>query len=165
MISENTVNNISTNGFYSLICEIDLSKSNTIDQLNQAEIKVIYNSNAYPSLIQQDITGDGTVYQYEFARFKVSNGNITDFVDRRTFVDYNSIYDIIESEAQEFLDSIQRTLQGLEDESNVLLKTGGTVNGEIEIASDGDISGNISANARKCKQIKNVKKYCINWCC
>lgn len=150
VISGVTLSDISTNGFYSLVCEIDLSKTNTTDQLNQAEIKTIYNSSNYPTLTQQDITGDGTIYQYEFARFKVENGAITNFVDRRTFIDFTSIYDVIQGEAQEVLNEIQSALEAIEDESNVLLKTGGTVSGEIEISSTGDISGDISANARKC---------------
>ena len=99
IISNETISNISTNGFYSLICEIDLSKTNTAEQLNQAEIKTIYDSSAYPTLTQQDITGSGTKYQYEFARFKVENGNITNFTDKRTFVDISSIYNYIQNES------------------------------------------------------------------
>lgn len=83
IISNETISNISTNGYYSLVCEIDLSKTNTENVLNQAEIKTIYSSSAYPTLTQQDITGSGTVYQYEFARFKVESGTITNFTDRR----------------------------------------------------------------------------------
>ena len=62
VISGVTVSDITSNGFYSLICEIDLSKTNTADQLNQATIKVISGASAYPTLTQQDITGTGTVY-------------------------------------------------------------------------------------------------------
>ena len=91
VISGVTISDITTNGFYRLVCEIDLSKTNTVDTLNQAEIKTIYNSSTYPTLTQQDITESGTVYQYEFASFKVEGGNITAFEDRRTFVDYETI--------------------------------------------------------------------------
>ena len=83
IISSETISNISNNGYYSLVCEIDLSKTNTTSVLNQAEIKNLYNASAYPTLTQQDITGSGTVYQYEFARFKVESGTITNFTDRR----------------------------------------------------------------------------------
>lgn len=153
VISGVTVPDISTNGFYSLVCEIDLSKTNTTDQLNQAEIKTIYNANNYPTLTQQDITNGGTIYQYEFARFKVEGGAITNFTDRRTYINFETLYDLVENE-----------LNALETQSNVLLKTGGTLNGEMQVDSTGDISGDISANARKCYKVKNCKEHCINWC-
>ena len=122
VISGVTVSGISTNGYYSLVCEIDLSKTNTTDQLNQAEIKTIYNSSTYPTLTQQDITGDGTIYQYEFARFRVENGTITNFVDRRTFVDFTSIYDVIEEETQGIIEEIRQALDDVLDESIYVLK-------------------------------------------
>lgn len=140
IIGSETISDITTSGFYSLICEVDLSKTNTADTLNQATIKTIYNLSAYPSLTQQDITGTGTIYQYEFARFKVESGNITEFIDKRTYLDFKTLYDLFEQE-----------LEKLENQSNVLLKTGGVLSGEIEVDSSGNISGNISANARQCK--------------
>ena len=113
VISGVTINNISTDGYYKLICEVDLSKTNTVDALNQAEIKTVYNASSYPSLTQQDITeGNGTVYQYEFARFKVESGSITNFTDKRTFVSYGQILTLIQNE-----------LEALEQQSNVSLKS------------------------------------------
>ena len=112
IISNVTVSSITTDGYYSLICEIDLSKTNTISEFNQGAIKVISGVSDYPSLTQQDITEDGTVYQYEFARFRVSSGSVTDFVDRRTFVDYGNILALISNE-----------LTNLENQSNVCLKS------------------------------------------
>ena len=106
IISGETISNITANGYYSLVCEIDLSKTNTADALNQAAIKAISSTSSYPTLTQQDITGIGTVYQYEFARFKVESGSITNFTDKRTFVDFTTIYDVIQNEAQGVLDDI-----------------------------------------------------------
>ena len=131
VISGVTISNISTNGYYSLVCEIDLTKTNTTEALNQAEIKTLYNANAYPTLTQEDITGTGTKYQYEFARFKVVDGTITDFTDKRTFVEFSSIYDEIQTEAEGVLDDIREALSNIEDESDVMLKTGGTANGNF----------------------------------
>ena len=51
-------------------------------------MKTEYNASAYPTLIQQDITDDGTIFQYEFARFKVESGSINNFTDKRTYVDF-----------------------------------------------------------------------------
>lgn len=123
VISGVTVSDITSNGFYSLVCEIDLSKTNTADQLNQATIKVISGASAYPTLTQQDITGTGTVYQYEFARFKVESGSITNFIDKRTFVDFTSIYDVIQNESNELIEEIRKALADVLDGSVYLLKT------------------------------------------
>jgi len=140
VISGVTISDISDNGYYSLVCEIDLSKTNTADELNQAEIKTIYNSSAYSTLIQQDITADGTIYQYEFARFRVENGTITNFVDKRTYVDFTSVYDQIETESQAVLNEIQQALESVLDGSAYLLKTGGKIDGDLEVG------GNFVAN-------------------
>lgn len=139
VISGVTISNITANGYYSLICEIDLSKTNTEDQLNQAEIKVISNASNYPTLTQQDITGSGTLYQYEFARFKVESGSITGFTDRRTYVDFDTLYDFVE-----------QTLNNLENQSNVVLKTGSTMSGKL-IANggiEGNVKGDLDGNAK-----------------
>lgn len=149
IISEETIANITANGFYSLICEIDLSKTNSTDQLNQAEIKTIFATNNYPTLQQTDITDSGTIYQYEFARFKVEGGNITNFTDRRTYVDFQSVYDAIEMKAQGVLNEIQKILMNLENQSNVLLKTGGTANGDFTFS--GNITADSISNSNRCK--------------
>lgn len=124
VVGNETVSNISNNGYYSLVCEVDLSKTNTADTLNQAAIKTVYNASSYPTLTQQDITGSGTVYQYEFARFKVESGSITNFTDRRTYLDFETLYDLfedtlenLENESQELIEQIEEALHGVLDGS------------------------------------------------
>ena len=161
VISGVTVSEMTNDGFYNLVCEIDLSKTNTVDELNQAQMKAIHNSSVYPTLTQQDITNTGTLYQYEFARFKIENGSITNFTDRRTFVDFASIYDQIENESQAVLKDIEEALASVLDGSAYLLKTGGVIDGDLEVTGTikGNINGNASTatnanyatNARKCK--------------
>ena len=148
IISGETITNITANGYYSLVCEIDLSKTNTADQLNQATIKVISSTSAYPTLTQQDITGTGTIYQYEFARFKVESGSITNFTDKRTFVDFTTIYDVIQNEAQGVLDDIEQALQNVLDGSAYLLKSGGVSNGDFTF--NGNIIANNISNSNRC---------------
>lgn len=162
IIGNETIANITNNGYYSLICEIDLSKTNTVNEFKQGTIKVVYGANSFPTLTQQDIIGTGTVYQYEFARFKVENGSITDFADRRTYLDFETLYDLVED-----------TLEGLENESTValksdvytktemnnlladkadkdeaLLKTGGVANGNFTFNGN-IVANNISNSNRK----------------
>lgn len=114
---------VSSNGYYSLICEIDLSKENTKEEFNQGSIKVVSGTSTYPTLTQQDINNAGTMYQYEFARFRVTDTGITDFTDRRTFLNLESIYSKINSNATAILNQIQEALDSVLDESIYLLKT------------------------------------------
>lgn len=116
IISSETVT-VSDDGYYSLIHETDLSKTNTTTQLNQATIKVVKGSTTYPALSQTD-----SLYQYEFAKFKVENGVITDFTDTRTFINIQSIYNQIENKTDGLIEQIQQALAGVLDGSAYLLK-------------------------------------------
>lgn len=141
IISGETILGLNEDGFYSLVCEIDLSQINTTQQFNQAVIKVISNASGYPTLIQQDITNGGIKYQYEFAKFKIEAGSITNLSDTRTFVNFTSIYE-----------QIQNVLTNLENQSNVLLKTGGVANGDFTF------SGNITINNLNNSNRKSICK-------
>ena len=99
-------------------------------------------------MVQQDITGNGTKYQYEFARFKVESGSITNFTDKRTFVDFTTIYDVIQNEAQGVLDDIEQALQNVLDGSAYLLKSGGVSNGDFTF--NGNIIANNISNSNRC---------------
>lgn len=151
-IEEDTSTQIATgtnNAYCKLVIEIDLDKQNTESQLNQVAYKVITSASAYPELTQTNIVKNVSgIYQYELARFRTTASGITDFQDMRTFLDFTTIYEQMTEEYQAVLAQLEAELASVEDESNVLLKTGGTVNGEIEISDTGDITGNISANAR-----------------
>lgn len=96
---------ISSGNFYCLlVLEIDLSKESTKEIFNQVSFKILTSSTAYPSLTQQDINrinGSNKLYQLEFARFKTSANGITDFQDKRTFLNFNSIYAEIEQHIQD----------------------------------------------------------------
>lgn len=123
IISSETVKDINIDGFYSLICEIDLSKQNTKENFNQASIKTVYNSSNYPDLIQQDITDKGIKYQYEFARFKVESGNITNFTDKRTYINLTSVIEAASAEFREVLKELKKELTEVKDGSAYILKT------------------------------------------
>lgn len=154
------------NAYCKLVIEIDLDKQNTESQFNQASYKVITSASNYPNLTQTNIVKNvAGIYQYELARFKTTTSGITDFQDMRTFLDFASIYEQMTEEYQTVLAQLEAELASIEDESNVLLKTGGTVSGEIEIGTGGDITGNISANARKRNKIAKRKNYFFDWRC
>lgn len=123
IISNETVSDINIDGFYSLVCEIDLSKQNTKENFNQASIKAIYSSSNYPTLTQQDITDKGIIYQYEFARFKVENGNITNFMDKRTYVTVTGVIEAASAEFRVVLKQLENELAQVEEGSAYMLKT------------------------------------------
>ena len=115
-----------------LVIEIDLDKINTESELNQATYKVVKSSSAYPNLTQTNIVKNVSgIYQYELARFRTNSNGITDFQDKRTFLDFNSIYNKIQAEFHTVLNELQEELENVEDGSAYLLKSGGTINGKI----------------------------------
>lgn len=144
IVGNETISNITNTGYYQLICEIDLTKTNTSSELNQAVIKLIRNTSAYSNLTKEDLFNGGTLYQYEFARFKVTEQGIIDFSDRRTFLNLESLYDLInnnfnalfeakDEEADELLEEIRQELENVIDGSAYLLKTGGNMTGDLTI--------------------------------
>lgn len=74
-------------GYYKLVYEIDLSKTNTKDVFNQGSYKFIKSLGDYPVLTQEDLDDDGTIYQLPFAQFRITEQGLQDFLDIRQFVD------------------------------------------------------------------------------
>lgn len=108
--------------FCKLICEIDLGKENTESELTQASLKIIKSSNNYPQLTQQDITAEGTIYQFEFAQFKSGKNGITEFKDTRKFLDFDSIYTKVNNETKEVIEQIKKELESVKDGSKYIMK-------------------------------------------
>lgn len=171
IIGSETIEDITNTGYYSLVCEIDLSKTNTKSELNQATIKVIRNTSGYGILTKEDLFEGGNIYQYEFARFKVTEAGMVDFEDRRTFLNLESLYSLINNtfnelfeqknqEAENLLEEIRQELSSIVDGSAYLLKSGGTIdgnlqiNGKIKTDSLEDSSGNIYINSSNIKHVE-----------
>ena len=73
--------------FCKLVVEIDLDKINTTQEFNQGSYVIVKGSSAYPNLTQEDTVGTNEgKYQYELARFKISEGAVTEFQDKRTYI-------------------------------------------------------------------------------
>ena len=135
--------------FCKLVIEIDLDKQNTETDFLQGVYKIVKSASAYPSLTQTDIVKNNSgVYQYELARFKTTANGITEFADKRTFLDFESIYAQIKADCEAVMEQIRQELANVEDGSAYLLKSGGVIDGEVQVSNSGDITGNISANAR-----------------
>lgn len=124
-----------TSKYHKLVIEIDLDKTNTAENFQQAYYKILTGSSAYPTLTQTDIVNNvAGVYQYELAQFRTDgSGNVTNFEDKRTFLSITSIYtaiqsatdtllDGIESNANTLITNLQSEIAGVEDNSDFVLK-------------------------------------------
>lgn len=109
-----TTINAGTDALYcKLVIEIDLSKINTANDLNQACYKLVTDVNTYPALTQNNIVKNNTgIYQYELARFRTTSSGILEFQDMRTYLDFDSIYE-----------EIRQHIQDIDDESIFVLKS------------------------------------------
>ena len=111
--TETTLNTGTDTAFCKLVIEVDLDKVNTETDFTQGYYKIVKGASDYPILTQDDIINTNSgVYQYELARFKTTLNGITDFIDMRSYLDFNSIYAEIESKINE-----------IEDESIYALKS------------------------------------------
>ena len=151
-LEEDTYTTLSagTNTAYcKLVIEIDLDKENTESEFTQASYKIITSTSGYPNLTQTNIVKNvAGVYQYELARFRTSSNGISEFQDMRTFLDFASIYEQITQEYQAVLAQLEEELEGVKDQSNVLLKTGGTADGDFTFNGN-IVADNISNSNRK----------------
>lgn len=106
-----------------LVIELDLDKQNTEQEFNQASYKIVKSTTGYPNLTQNNIVKNNSgIYQYELARFRTSANGISDFQDMRTFLDFTSIYDQIQTEYRTILGKLEEELEDVEDGSAYVLK-------------------------------------------
>ena len=140
-----------------LVIEIDLDKENTETEFNQASYKVVKSTSNYPSLTQTNIVKNNSgVYQYELARFRTGTAGITNFEDKRTFLNFDSIYDAMEAEYEAVLQDLKDELTAIQNQSDVFLKSvGGTVEGEI--IANGGISGQLIPKLLTNENLNNIK--------
>lgn len=129
---------VGTDNLYCLlILEIDLSKDSTKDVFNQASFKLLTLSTSYPTVTQQDINmynGSNNLYQLEFARFKSGTSGITEFKDTRKFLSFSGIYAQIKADCDTIINQIKQELENVEDGSSYLLKSGGEIDGDLEVS-------------------------------
>ena len=151
VIDSETVSAGTDNLYCLLILEIDLSKDSTKDVFNQASFKLLTSSTSYPTVTQQDINmynGSNNLYQLEFARFKSGTGGITEFKDTRKFLSFSGIYAQIKADCDAIINQIKQELENVEDGSSYLLKSGGKIDGDLEV-SNSIKCDNITNNSRK----------------
>lgn len=151
VIDSETVSAGTDNLYCLLILEIDLSKDSTKDNFSQVSFKLLTSSSSYPAVTQQDINkynGENNLYQLEFARFKSGTSGITEFKDTRKFLSFNGIYAQIKSDCDAVINQIKQELSNVKDGSSYLLKSGGKIDGNLEVSNNIKCD-NITNNARK----------------
>lgn len=122
--SSTTISAGTDTAFCKLVIELDLDKENTDSSFVQGTYKIIKSASAYPALTQTNIVKNNSgIYQYELARFKTSLSGITDFVDKRTFLNLDSIYESMKTEYREKLTALEDELASVEDGSEYVLKS------------------------------------------
>lgn len=75
-------------GYYKLVYEIDLSKTNTKDEFKQGSYKFVKALGDYPQLTQEDLDDGGNIYQLPFCQFRITEQGIQDFKDIRPLINY-----------------------------------------------------------------------------
>ena len=131
--------------------------------MNQASIKLVRNANAYSSLTKEDLFNGGSLYQYEFARFKVTEQGIIDFTDKRSFLNLSSLYSQINSnfntlfntkdqEADALLEEIRQELASVLDGSAYILKNNVAV-----------LTGTQTLTANTNENVQNNNAMATNW--
>lgn len=75
-------------GYYKLVYEIDLSKTNTKDEFKQGSYKFVKALGDYPQLTQEDLDDGGNIYQLPFCQFRITEAGLRDFKDLREFIEY-----------------------------------------------------------------------------
>lgn len=150
-IEEDTSTPISAgtdNMYCKLVIEINLDLENTESQFNQASYKIVKSATGYPELTQSNIVKNVSgIYQYELARFRTTASGITDFQDKRTYLDFSSIYTKISNEFGEVLEQLERELKNVENGSAYLLKSGGVADGNFTF--NGKITANNIVNSSR----------------
>lgn len=106
-----------------LVVEIDLSQTATVSTFEQVSFKIVKSTTGYPTVTQEDMDNGGEVYQVELARFRTTANGITDFVDTRPMLDFESIWTQIRNSAETLLTQLEEELQNVESGSAYVLTT------------------------------------------
>lgn len=129
---------VSKNSLYCLlILEIDLSKESTKETFNQVSFKLLTSNTNYPAVTQQDINrynGTNKIYQLEFARFRSGTNGITEFKDTRKILNFTGIYAQVKKDCETIINQIKQELSNVKEGSVYLLKTGGKIDGNLEVS-------------------------------
>ena len=78
-----------------VVYEIDLSKENTESDFTQGYFKTLTSASGYPSVTQEDLDNEGTIYQMPFCQYTKTVDAIDSFLDLRPIFDLKSVWETI----------------------------------------------------------------------
>lgn len=74
------------------VFEVDLTKTNSPEEFRQGSFKVLSSAEEYPTLRQEDLDADGTLYQMPWCQFVKNVNGITEFRDLRPIMNLESVW-------------------------------------------------------------------------
>lgn len=84
--------------FCKTVFEVDLNKTNSPSEFKQGYFKVLYNENAYPDVVQEDLDNGGTIYQMPWCQYEKRVAGISNFRDLREIIDLTSVWKAVSNQ-------------------------------------------------------------------
>lgn len=112
---------VEVNKYCSVVFEIDLSKTNSTTVFTQGYFKLLSNTDTYPTLTQEDLDADGTVYQMEFARFVKTTTSITSFESRVTPLNVDDVWSTLNNTYNNYKTEFDTYFEGKNVEIEALI--------------------------------------------
>jgi len=85
-----------------VVFEIDLSKTNTVNDFTQGYFRTLTSSVGYPEVTQEDLDDGGSIYQMPWATYVKTVNGVSDFKDVRRVYDQESIWKVIMDQNEEY---------------------------------------------------------------
>lgn len=115
-----------------VVFEVDLTKVNTPEEFRQGYFRVLSSAEKYQEATQEDLDGDGTLYQMEWCQFTKGVDGISEWRDLRPIMNLDSIWEAVSGQNQLYKGEfdtyfagqktvIERMITELEEEGYVLL--------------------------------------------
>lgn len=102
-----------------LVYEVDLSKTNTLEEFQQGAFKILSSGSTYPTPTKQDLENGGTLYQMPFARFTVSSSGISNFISEANTINMANFYSTLAKTLSEYQTIADQMIEDLQNEGFV----------------------------------------------
>ena len=102
-----------------LVYEVDLSKTNTLEEFQQGAFKILSSGSTYPTPTKQDLENGGTLYQMPFARFTVSSSGISNFISEANTINMANFYSTLAQTLSEYQEIADQMIEDLQNEGFV----------------------------------------------
>ncbi len=120
--------------YCTVVFEIDLSKTNTVEEFKQGYFRTLSSAEGYPELIQEDLDNGGLIYQMPWCQYIKTIEGIGEFRDIREILDMESVWSAVanqnakyKAEFDGYFESqkqvVEEMIQELEEQGYVPLVT------------------------------------------